>query len=492
MTRITIVSSSPIDPASMQDLEVLASSSLVSKILIPGPAISFKGDKIKVISTLPNSGPGMAGILENSKSDYILYLFPGERVDFSRAEGPNGFLPRMLMLAEETGAGLLYSDFHDFISGSFHHHPLTDYQDGSIRDNFNFGSMLFIAKETALDVCKKYGFPGDGIRWGALYDLRLKLSIRHPIIHIPEPLYTSIPTDQRTSDERLFDYVDPSRNEYQREMEQIASAHLKRTGAYLAPRFKQLPVTKERFPVVASIIISVRNRVRTIRDAVKSALSQKPSFEFNVILVDNHSTDGTTQILAEMAENDPRVIHKIPERTDLGIGGCWNEAIFSIQCGRYAVQLDSDDIYNSEHTLERIVAEFSKGAYATVIGSYTITNFELEPIPPGLINHREWTRENGRNNALRINGLGAPRAYYVPVLRKIGFPNVSYGEDYAVGLRICREYEIGRIYEPLYYARRWKDNSDARLDVTRENNNDIYKDRLRTIELLARQRMNNK
>jgi len=272
-------------------------------------------------------------------------------------------------------------------------------------------------------------------------------------------------------------------------MEQVVTEYLKHIGAYLKPEFQQLSRDESEFPVHASIVIPVRSRERTIRDAVISALSQKSTFQFNVIVVDNHSTDGTTKILSQIAAEDSRLIHLQPQRTDLGIGGCWNEAIFSPQCGQYAVQLDSDDIYSDEHTLSKIVAKLEEGPYPMVIGSYKIVDFELNELPPGLIDHREWTRENGRNNALRINGLGAPRAFYVPVLRKIGFPNASYGEDYAVALRISRDYDIGRIFEPIYYARRWEGNSDAALPLATANRYDAYKDYLRTVEVLARQRM---
>jgi glycosyltransferase involved in cell wall biosynthesis len=279
-------------------------------------------------------------------------------------------------------------------------------------------------------------------------------------------------------------------------MEKIVTEHLKRIGAYLEPTFAEVPQSGEQFPVEASVIIPVRNRVKTIADAVRSALAQKTDFAFNVIVVDNHSTDGTTEVLRELvadngaSESSGRLVHFVPARTDYGIGGCWNEAIYSSHCGRYAVQLDSDDIYSSDRTLARIVAEFDRGKYAMVIGSYTIVDFDLNELPPGLIDHREWTRENGRNNALRINGLGAPRAFDVSVLRRIGLPNTSYGEDYAVALRVSREYEIGRIYDSLYFARRWSGNSDSALPLPTANRYDAYKDRLRTIEILARQRLN--
>jgi glycosyltransferase involved in cell wall biosynthesis len=296
--------------------------------------------------------------------------------------------------------------------------------------------------------------------------------------------------DTRASGEKLFDYVDPRQRDYQIEMERLATEHLQRLNACLEPHFAAVPENAEAFPVKASVIIPVRNRVKTIADAVRSALAQQTDFAFNVIVVDNHSSDGTTEILRELAGAHSALIHLTPTRTDLGIGGCWNEAIYSPHCGRYAVQLDSDDLYASEQTLQRIVTEFVRGHYAMVIGSYTIVDFELNELPPGLIDHREWTRENGRNNALRINGLGAPRAFDVTILRQTGLPNVSYGEDYAVALRLSREYEIGRIYDSLYYARRWSGNSDSALPLATMNRYDSYKDRLRTIEIQARQQFN--
>jgi hypothetical protein len=386
---------------------------------------------------------------------------------------------------------LIYSDFRDEAGGgNMADHQLIDYQLGSLRDSFDFGAMFLIAKRAAGGAISRHGRIDERLRWGGLYELRLRLSIDSTTLRIQEPLYMRYPVDLRASGERQFDYVDPRQREYQLEMEQVATEHLKRIGAYLAPEFGTPTNSDNTFPVRASVVIPVRNRERTIQDAVNSALSQRAPFEFNVIVVDNHSTDQTTEILERIASRDSRLVHLKPGRKDLGIGGCWNEAIYSTHCGEYAVQLDSDDLYSDEHTLEVIVAAFEGSPYAMVIGSYKIVNLELQEIPPGLIDHREWTRENGRNNALRINGLGAPRAFRVPVLRQIGFPNASYGEDYAVALRISRDYEIGRIYEPIYYARRWEGNSDAALPLATANRYDAYKDHLRTVEILARQRMN--
>jgi hypothetical protein len=431
------------------------------------------------------SGAAVARVLDAVKTEYVLLVIPGEEID-PGARAPE----RIVQIAEASRAGLIYSDFKDVVGGALTEHHLIDYTLGSIRDGFDFGATYFISKQDADAAIKNHGPVDEGSRWAGLYDLRLKLSIDSLVLRIPEPLYTRVPADRRASGERQFDYVDPRQREYQIEMERVATQHLKRIGAYLAPQFKTPGRSEQEFPVRASIVIPVRNRERTIADAVGSALSQQAPFDFNVIVVDNHSTDQTTAILQEIASRDRRLIHLQPTRNDLGIGGCWNEAVYSSQCGEYAVQLDSDDLYSGEHALASIVAPLEEGPYAMVIGAYKIVNFELQEIPPGLIDHREWTRENGRNNALRINGLGAPRAFYVPVLRKIGFPNVSYGEDYSVALRISREYEIARSYEPVYFARRWEGNSDAALPIATANRYDAYKDHLRTVEILARKRMN--
>jgi glycosyltransferase involved in cell wall biosynthesis len=443
------------------------------------------------------SGDLIKDLLDVWERDYLLLILPGGEIEFGAHA-----LERFVQVAADTGAGLIYSDFQEKNGDEVMDHPLIDYQLGSVRDNFDFGAVLLFSRTAVEKAINEHGAMAPELNWGGLYDLRLKLSTDSSIFRIPEPLYTRVATDLRESGEKLFDYVDPRKRDYQVEMEKIVTEHLKRIGAYLEPSFAEAPQSSEQFPVKASVIIPVRNRVKTIADAVKSALSQKTDFAFNVIVVDNHSTDGTTDVLRELAadngtsdggrnsKSDGRLVHIIPTRTDYGIGGCWNEAVYSPHCGRYAVQLDSDDIYSSDGTLARIVTEFDRGKYAMVIGSYTIVDFDLNELPPGLIDHREWTRENGRNNALRINGLGAPRAFDVSVLRQMGLPNTSYGEDYAVALRVSREYEIGRIYDSLYFARRWSGNSDSALPLATANRYDVYKDRLRTIEILARQRLN--
>ena len=387
----------------------------------------------------------------------------------SAQPGPHMF-NRMAQVIRDAAAGWVYADAVD--------HRRIDYQFGSIRDTFDFGPVVGISVKAA----REAGF--GNWKWGGLYDLRLRISENHYIVRIPEPLYSASTADARPTGQKQFDYVDPRNRDYQIEMEQIATAHLQRIGACLEPTFERVSAAAEKFPLKASVVIPVRNRERTILDAVRSVLGQQADFEFNVIVVDNHSTDRTTEILASL--KDTRLNHIIPQRFDLGIGGCWNEAIYSSACGRYAVQLDSDDLYSDYGVLRRIVGELEAGPYAMVIGSYNMVDFTLKQIPPGIIDHREWSRENGRNNALRVNGLGAPRAFDTSILRRIGFPNVSYGEDYAVALRISRQFEIGRIYDPVYLCRRWEGNTDSALPLEVANRYDQYKDWLRTVEIRAR------
>ncbi len=397
-------------------------------------------------------------------------------------------LDRILSIAEDTRADMLYADHYRLtLDGQRKKHPLIACQKGALRDDFDFGSVMVFRSSSfrravrAMDVDYEFG---------ALYDLRLRMK---NIVHINEFLYTEIETDNRKSGEKQFDYVDPKNRAVQIEMENICTEHLKRIGGWLPPEFKdpdRSEFQSHEFPVTASVVIPVFNRIRTVKDAVESALGQICDFPYNVIVVDNHSTDGTTELLDGMSAADERLIHIVPAKYDLGIGGCWNLAVHDEACGEYAVQLDSDDVYSGTDTLQKIVDAFREQKCAMVVGTYLMTDFQMNPIPPGVIDHKEWTEDNGRNNALRINGLGAPRAFWTPLLRTINLPNTSYGEDYALGLRISREYRIGRIYDVLYCCRRWEGNSDAALDVDRVNANNRYKDRIRTWELEARIRMN--
>ena len=398
-------------------------------------------------------------------------------------------MDRMIAVAEDTRADMVYADHYELLRDEHGNevrrkHPVIDCQKGALRDDFDFGSVLMFRTSSFRKAVRSME---EDYQWGALYDLRLRMK---NIVHVNEYLYTEIETDNRKSGEKQFDYVDPKNRAVQIEMEKVCTAHLKRIGGWLAPDFKEIQLCQNDNGVTASVIIPVFNRIRTIKDAVQSALSQQCDFPFNVIVVDNHSTDGTTEVLAEIASEDKRLIHLIPMNNDLCIGGCWNLAVHNEACGEYAVQLDSDDVYSGPDTLAKIVSAFHEQKCAMVVGTYQMTDFQMNPIPPGVIDHKEWTEDNGRNNALRINGLGAPRAFWTPLLRTLNLPNTSYGEDYALGLRISREYRIGRIYDVLYCCRRWEGNSDAALDIEKVNMNNLYKDRIRTWELEARIRMN--
>ena len=396
-------------------------------------------------------------------------------------------IERMLQVIDNTDAGMVYADRYKMKEGLLQPHPVIDYQEGSLRDDFDFGSLLLYRTSVLKEAINEMDVDYEA---AALYDLRLKISKRKSLFHLPEFLYTESETDLRKSGEKIFDYVDPKNRQVQIEMEQACTQYLKDTDAWLKPEFTCVEFSKETFPVEATVVIPVRNREKTIEDAVRSVLIQETGFPMNLIVVDNHSTDRTSAILQDIASGDPRLIHLIPERNDLGIGGCWNEAIMHPQCGKFAIQLDSDDLYIDKQVIQTIVNAFYEQNCAMLVGTYKMVNFKLEEIPPGIIDHKEWTPDNGRNNALRINGLGAPRAFYTPVLREIKIPNTSYGEDYAVGLAISRNYRIGRLYQPLYLCRRWDDNSDASLDVNKMNMHNRYKDCIRTIELLARKNKN--
>lgn len=462
----------------------LQQSELIDKIylLTPDHKLEAIGGCEKIEIDTIQSSQTIRKIAEQSTADYtLIYQKPTVlKLGYFALE-------RMLRLAEDSSAGMVYADYHAESDGNRINHPVIDYQDGSLRDDFNFGSLMLYnstALKEASDRMKKENY-----LFAGLYDLRLKVSQDYPLVHINEFLYTEIEEDQRASGQKIFDYVDPKNRKVQIEMEAACTQHLKDVGAYLEPDFKKIEFTENDFEYEASVIIPVRNRIKTVKDAIQSVLIQKTDFKFNLIVVDNHSTDGTTEAIDQF-KNDERLIHLIPDRNDLGIGGCWNWGVHHEKCGKFAVQLDSDDVYSDENTLQKIIDAFYAQNCAMVVGTYQMTNFDLEEIPPGIIDHREWTPDNGRNNALRINGLGAPRAFYTPVLREIKVPNTSYGEDYALGLNISRNYQIGRIYDILYLCRRWEDNSDAALDIVKMNAHNTYKDRIRTWELQARKRMN--
>lgn len=397
-------------------------------------------------------------------------------------------LERMCDFLDNPQCGMVYADHYQLTNSLRTPHPVIDFQSGSVRDDFDFGSVLLFKTQ-----CLKQAFSmlekQPEYTYSALYALILALSQQFSLTHIREFLYTEVEEDTRKSGEKQFDYVNPNNRQIQMEREEAFTFHLKAIGAYLPPVKNEISLTEGHFVYEASVIIPVRNRVQTIKDAIESVLEQQTSFAFNLIIIDNHSTDGTSQMIAQYATH-PHVIHLIPSRTDLGIGGCWNLGINHPQCGRFAVQLDSDDLYSSPQTLQTIIDKFQTERCAMVIGSYKITDFNLGTLPPGVIDHREWTDSNGHNNALRINGLGAPRAFYTPLLRKIRIPNTSYGEDYALGLAFSRQYRIGRIYDVLYLCRRWEGNSDAALSIEKINRNNAYKDSLRSLEIGLRQKIN--
>ena len=458
----------------VQHINLLVSSDFASQHQVP------EGCTFVVIDRMESSNTVMS-IAENTDADYLLLCTRMTSVRWGLYA-----LERFLRTADDTGAVMVYSDHYSLEEGALTKHPAIDYQAGSLRDDFDFGSLWLIKSQALLD----YVAQTDRVdyQYAGLYDLRLYLSRKGEIFHLNEYLYTETELDTRKSGEKQFDYVNPRNREVQIEMERACTAHLEKVGAIVDTNFYRQPDFDEQdFACEASVVIPVFNREKTIADAVKSALSQKTNFPYNVIVVNNHSTDSTGEILDSI--DDGRLIQIVPGRTDLGIGGCWNVAVNSDHCGKFAVQLDSDDLYSSPKTLQKIVDAFHEQKAAMIIGSYRMCDFDLNTLPPGLIDHKEWTEDNGCNNALRINGLGAPRAFFTPLVRQIQFPNTSYGEDYALGLAFSRRYRIGRIYDELYLCRRWGGNSDAALSVERVNANNLYKDRLRTMELKARQQM---
>ena len=422
-------------------------------------------------------------IEEHTDAEYVLLSLKATPVSLGTHA-----LDRLLRVAADSGAGMVYADSYVLRDGATERHPAIDYQTGSIRDDFDFGQLILIRASLLHAYAAKQQLAH--YQWAGLYDLRLYISRKAQLLHLNEYLYTQVETDLRRSGERQFDYVNPRNREVQVEMEQVATRHISKIGALVdTSAYTKPDFSEQEFPVEASVVIPVYNRERTVADAVRSALSQKTTFRYNVIVVDNHSTDSTPHILDTIAATDARLIHITPSRHDLGIGGCWNLAIDDARCGRFAVQLDSDDLYSTEHTLQRIVDEFHTQGAAMIVGSYRMCDFNLNTLPPGLIDHKEWTDHNGPNNALRINGLGAPRAFFTPIVRQIQFPNTSYGEDYALGLAFSRKYRIGRIYDELYLCRRWDGNSDAALSIERQNANNRYKDQLRSLEIAARQQL---
>lgn len=434
-----------------------------------------------VITDRLESSNTIVSIAENTDADYVMICTRHTTIGWG-----NNTLERFLRVADDTDAVMVYADHYKMVEGKMEKHPVIDYQSGSLRDDFDFGSLWCIKAQALADYIAQPD--REEYQFAALYDLRLYLSRIGEIFHLNEFLYSEAELDTRKSGEKQFDYVNPRNREVQIEMEKACTQHLGKVGALIDTTFYRQPDFGEQdFEYEASVIIPVFNREKTVADAVKSALGQKASFKFNVIVVNNHSTDRTGEILDELKVDN--LIQIVPERTDLGIGGCWNEAINSSFCGKFAVQLDSDDLYSSPKTLQKIVDAFYKQKAAMIIGSYRMCDFDLNTLPPGLIDHKEWTDENGCNNALRINGLGAPRAFFTPLVRQIQFPNTSYGEDYALGLAFSRRYRIGRIYDELYLCRRWGGNSDAALSVEKVNANNLYKDRLRTMELKARQHL---
>lgn len=420
-------------------------------------------------------------IARQAQADYILLYIKTTELSLVAYA-----LERMIAVAEDSMAAMVYSDRFIYAGNELKNAPLIDCQAGALRDDFDFGGLLLFRndafKEAVADMDCEY-------RYAALYDLRLKISRKSAPVHINEYLYYEIETDLRKSGEKQFDYVDPKNRAVQIEMEQACTCYLKDIGAWLAPEFSPVDLNSQEFEYEASIVIPCKNRVRTIGDAIASALSQKTAFKYNVIVVDDNSDDGSVAIIRSF-ESDPRLVYIAQDSSYHAIGGNWNSALHHPKCGKFAVQLDSDDTYYDENTLQKVVDAFYEQDCAMIVGTYRMTDFAMNTLPPGIIDHREWTLENGRNNALRINGLGAPRAFYTPILRTINFPTTKYGEDYAVGLRICRDYKIGRIFDVIYNCRRWEGNSDAALDIEKVNANNVYKDRIRTWELLARIRKN--
>ena len=458
----------------------------VDRVVLIGPEQAVGGSDIpleQVVTDKPLGGEVWRGVL--ASLDHGVMVCLRDEVTM-----PAASLTRLAKATCHSGAAMMYSHCVQDTDDGPKPCATIDYQLGSLRDEFDFGPVTAWSVHAIKQALSDTGELMDSDA-GAFYDLRLRVSQVGTPLRLPEPLYTRPNPDLRPTGKKMFDYVDPANRAAQLESEAIVTEHLKRIGAYLEPAF-QTPGVGGDFPVNASVIIPVRNRIKTVADAVKSACEQSADFAFNVIVVDNHSTDGTTDKLAELTKKYDNLVHLVPEPTDLGIGGCWNYALQSKQCGKWAVQLDSDDIYIDQHSVAKMVSLLEAGPYAMVVGAYKMVNFDLQEIPPGLIDHKEWTRENGRNNLLRVNGIGAPRAFSTAVMRANPLPNTSCGEDYGIAMTLSRRYEIARIYDPLYLCRRWDDNTDADLPPDVINRHNLYKDRLRTLEVMARIKMNKK
>ena len=467
-------------------VSALKGEDIVGKICLLREEGASEGDipgTVSIPTTSVRSTDAVRKIAANSTSEYTLIYLKYTALSFGQYS-----LERMLSIADDTGAAMVYADHFNVADGKRTEAPVIDYQVGALRDDFDFGSVLIYRtsalKEAVAGMDEDYKAAGQ-------YDLRLRASRIGAIEHISEYLYYDVETDTRKSGEKLFDYVDPRNRASQIEMEKACTSHLKAIGGYLEPVFKDVKFSEEEFEYEASVVIPCKNRVRTIASAIKSALHQKTTFKYNVIVVDDNSDDGTVDVIKSFAD-DPRLVYIAQDKTWHGIGGNWNSALHHPKCGKFALQLDSDDLYSDDGVVQRFVDAFYSQNCAMVVGTYQLTDFDLNPIPPGVIDHKEWTPDNGRNNALRINGLGAPRGFYTPLLKTLNFPPTKYGEDYAVGLRVSREYQIGRLYDVMYTCRRWDSNSDGSLDVQKVNANNFYKDKIRSWELKARIALNKK